>query len=204
MGGKSIVLETASQVHRSFIFPSDSIEIDTFYLSQWPLCAQSVERCHILIRPPELVQVFPLLGTILSNTFYLVTGKEILRSRREGVLTINPLPMPFALACTAIWVTYGVMIDNLWVIAGNFIPMIYNVFAVLVAYGLVRTYSTICFPCPFPSASRHISKFTTFEPTKFLTVSITSSYDRRTSAIARSSRWRPCPWRPLWALRVSR
>lgn len=86
-----------------------------------------------------LKYIFPALGMIAANIMFASPYKAIKSSIQKGDLgTLNPTPWAFMFGNCLGWVTYSILLQNLWIFFGNcpglLMSVWYNLAAVKLSY----------------------------------------------------------------------
>jgi hypothetical protein len=63
--------------------------------------------------------VIPVLGEFTAFFLFNSAIPGLLRDRKSGVLSTDPLPFPIAMVCNLLWVLYACLIQDPWVLLGN-------------------------------------------------------------------------------------
>jgi len=84
--------------------------------------------------PFSLDLVPPLIGQVTAFCLFYSACPALMRDRRHGQLSIDPLPFPFAVISTLLWCVYASLIRDAWAFAPNFVGLgaaIFNTVTVL-------------------------------------------------------------------------
>lgn len=76
----------------------------------------------------------PLIGQVTAFCLFYSACPALVRDRRCGQLSIDPLPFPFAVISTLLWCVYASLVQDPWAFAPNFIgcgAAIFNTVTVL-------------------------------------------------------------------------
>jgi len=90
----------------------------------------------------SLQLVVNLLGQVTLFLLFYSACPGLWKDRRAGRLTTDPIPFPIAWLNTLLWVVYGVVINDYWIFAGNFIGLGATTFNTVTVLRLCRDSGT--------------------------------------------------------------
>lgn len=80
----------------------------------------------------------PVLGQFTAFFLFYSACPGLMRDRRAGQLASDPIPFPVALTNTLVWLVYGLLINDVWIVACNLVGLAATSFNTVTVLRLCR------------------------------------------------------------------